>query len=420
MTTTSVPDSLAPARRRPRALPLLLGLGALLLAACGGDGGHGGTPTDSTVAEPTVEARAVWLSRYDYSTQAQLVALIDSAAAAHFNIVWFQARGNGDAWYTPGLEPWGRQLTGTLGVDPGWDPLAVAIQRAHAHGLARHAGLNVGPGWVEDGSGNPLPMPESTPRHAFLVHPDWIYKSQVGNRIPDGGYELFSPGAAGYRTFVARIAADVVRRYPALDGIHLDYIRYPYVAASSWDSASLAAFAAADSPGTIDQFRRDLVTDIVRQVRDSIVAVRASVRLSAATWGIFDLPTGWPNYATGYFDCLQDSRGWAASGIIDALVPMVYYPIAPRYGAPLDFAYLADEHVRATPNRHVYVGLDIEHDALAGNGAAMVKEINRARFAGAKGVSVFSAQILQKNNWWHVLPETVFKKVATVPGMAWK
>ena len=85
------------------------------------------------------------------------------------------------------------------------------------------------------------------------------------------------------------------------------------------------------------------------------------------------------------------------------------------------FAYLADNHARASVNgRQTYIGLDIENDSLSSNGALMVAEINRARYAGAQGVSVFSAQIMARNNWWHILPQTVFKKKATVPPMSWK
>ncbi len=428
MTMMSVQHPIAPitpgriGRSCSRARSLLAGLTAALLAACGGDGSpttppDGKPPVDSTVPEPTVEARAVWLSRYDYSTQAQLLALIDSAAAANFNLVYFQARGNGDAWYTPGLEPWGRQLTGTLGGNPGWDPLAVAVERAHAKGLELHAWLNVTPGWVESG-GQPLAMPQTTPPHAFLVHPDWIYKSPTGRRLADGTYELFTPAAAGYRSFVAAIAADLVRRYQ-VDGIHLDYIRYPYATSDYTDSLSLVQWQALANPGNFDDYRRSLITDIVRLVNDSIRSARPAARFSAAVWGVYNRVAGWNN-AGGYEDRLQPARDWAAQGIIDALVPMVYWPITASYGQRLDFAYLADDHVKAVKNRHVYIGLDIENDDISTNGALMAREINRARYAGAVGISVFSAQILQKNNWWHVLPQTVFKKKATVPTMSWK
>lgn len=416
---------LMPARSRPtpsgrafRACALLPLVAAVLLASCGSDSPtETKPPGDSIVPEPAVEARALWLSRYDYSTQAQLLALIDSAASANFNIIYFQARGNADALYQPGLEPWFRSLSGgSLGVDPGWDPLGVAIQRAHMRSMELHAWLNVTTAWA-----TVYPLTESVPRHQLLVHPDWGLRDTLassGKLLADGTSQLFSPAAAGYRAHVARVAADIVRRYP-VDGIHLDYIRYPYQ--EWWDRVSLDAWNASGRTLSWDDFRRAAVTDIVQQVHDSMKAARPAARLSAATWGLYQNPAGWTGVATGYYGRLQDARGWANKGIIDALVPMVYWPIKPSYGQRLDFAYLADDHARASVNgRHTYIGLDIENDSLKTNGSLMAAEINRARFAGAKGVSVFSAQILARNNWWHVLPQTVFRKKATVPAMSWK
>ncbi|HEX9107458.1 MAG TPA: family 10 glycosylhydrolase [Longimicrobiales bacterium] len=410
-------SSLAPSRRALRTCAFLV-LAAVPLAACGGDSPtETKVPNDSILPEPTVEARALWLSRYDYSTQAQLQALIDSAYSAHFNIIYLQVRGNADALYVPGLEPWFRSLSGgTLGQNPGWDPLQVAVQRAHSYGMELHAWCNVTTAWATS-----YALTESIPRHQLLVHPEWALRDTIpssGKLLVDGTSQLFSPAADGYRTHVARVAADIVRRY-AVDGIHLDYIRYPYQ--DWWDKVSLDAWNASGRKLAWDDFRRAAVTDIVKQVYDSIRAVRPAARLSAATWGIYQNTGFWSGVATGYEGRLQDSRGWANLGIIDALVPMVYWHITPTYRQKLDFAFLADDHAKASVNgRHTYIGLDIENDSLSTNGSQMVAEINRARFAGAQGVSVFSAQIMARNNWWHVLPQTVFKKRATVPPMAWK
>src|SRR5687768_10786335 len=95
-------------------------------------------------AQPAAgEMRGIWVTRFAWSTQPQLEAIIDRAAAANFNAVFVQIRGEGDAYYQSSVAPWSRRLTGVLGRDPGWDPLQVAIDRAHSHGMELHAYFNV-------------------------------------------------------------------------------------------------------------------------------------------------------------------------------------------------------------------------------------------------------------------------------------
>jgi uncharacterized lipoprotein YddW (UPF0748 family) len=56
--------------------------------------------------------------------------------------VVLQVRPESDALYASALEPWSRYLTGTQGEDPGYDPLAYAVEQAHARGLELHAWFN--------------------------------------------------------------------------------------------------------------------------------------------------------------------------------------------------------------------------------------------------------------------------------------
>ena len=83
----------------------------------------GGTPQ---------EMRALWITRWDFHTRDDISVIADKAAEANFNALFFQVRGNADALYSSQLEPWSSRLSGTLGVDPGWDPLALAVEEAHA------------------------------------------------------------------------------------------------------------------------------------------------------------------------------------------------------------------------------------------------------------------------------------------------
>ncbi|HSL69247.1 MAG TPA: family 10 glycosylhydrolase [Longimicrobiales bacterium] len=376
-------------------------------------------PPPDTTRSPTVEARGLWVTRFDWRTAEEVRALVDSAAAAHFNILYFQVRGNADAFYRPGLEPWGARLTGTLGADPGWDPLEVAVRQAHAHGIELHAWLNAFYGYPSSASA-PL---ATDPPHALSQHPDWWMVDLIGQPITDESGRWLSPASDGARTRLAAVAADLARRY-LLDGVHLDFVRYPF--SMPVDSLSQAEWlkARTSNPAlTLDGYRRTAVADAVRLVRDSLNRARASARLSAAVWGIYQNTRAWAAVSTGYDDRLQDPRAWATAGLLDAIAPMVYWPIATSYGARTDFAFLADDHAAAINQRHVYIGITLEHMIRTGQPfrtTELIAEIERVRDAKAEGVVILSAALLRQQNLWRLLGSGPFRRVASVPAMPWR
>lgn len=408
------------ARRRAAFAALLF---ALLHAGCSDGGGitpppPPPPPPNNEVPSPPQEARALWISRFDWADETQLRDLVTRAANANFNIVFVQVRGRADAFYRSSLEPWGhRPPAFTLGRDPGWDPLAVAVEHGRSRGVEVHAWINALVGWCTRDA-----IPETSPRHILLVHPEWRMVSQAGDDFVDN-CTWISPGPAAARTHVARVAADIVRNY-AVDGVHLDYIRYPYTS-YSYDAASLAAYdqARAAQPGLgYDEFRRRLINATVAEVHDSINAVRRTARLSAAVWGVYRNTAGWSNIASGYDARLQDSWGWTQAGIIDAIVPMIYWNIK-EPGARLDFGWLADDFARGVTNRHVYIGMGVYApgvDATFCVGCDVVAQIYRARRAGGQGVSVYSAQLVRGANLWDAIAAGPFRTKVPVPAMPWK
>jgi uncharacterized lipoprotein YddW (UPF0748 family) len=356
------------------------------------------------VVQPSVETRAVWITRFDYADAASLEQLIDRIAEAGFNTLYFQARVNADALYEPALEPWAPRFTGRVGADPGWDPLGTAIRRGARHDLQVHAWLNAFPGW----SGSP-PTEPTRPEHARTAHPDWFMADTLGRPLPNPATQWLSPAHPAVRSRLAAVAADVARRYPVA-GIHLDFIRYP--APDPADSLALRGHAAARAQEptlTLDEYRRRAVTSAVRETRDSLRSARPGAQLSTAVWGIYRAPQGWTGVSTGYEDRLQDARAWAAQGLVDAVVPMVYWPMRETYGERLDFAYLVDDHVRGLTGSRVFIGITLE---TVREPQALQRHIERARQAGADGVVLLSARLLAEHDLWAELARGPFRSPA--------
>jgi uncharacterized lipoprotein YddW (UPF0748 family) len=391
----------------------LAALLALSAAACGKDATRPEPPVDpDEVPSPAREGRALWISRFDWAGRDELVALIDSAAAANFNLIYFQARGRADAYYQPGLEPWAhRPPAFVLGRDPGWDPLGVAIQRAHSRGLELHVWVNALIGWCGSEA-----IPETSPRHVLLQHPEWKMVDQNGGTVGEG-CNFLTPGDPKVRSWLAAVVADIARRYP-IDGMHLDYIRYPD-RSFSFDSLTLKSWELArqtDPALNFDEHRRRLVTAAVREVRDSLSAARRAMPLSAAVWGIYKNTRGWSGVSTGYDSRFQDSRDWLNQGIIDVIAPMIYWPIKPTYGDRLDFAYLADEFASLPGAGRVYVGMGSEFPPESFcMGCDPVKQIYRARKAKAEGVSVYSGQTVRYLGRWGAIRAGPFKARVPIP-----
>jgi len=139
--------------------------------------------------------------------KAELIAILDKAVAIRLNAVVLQVRPMCDALYASKLEPWSEYLTGTLGKDPGYDPLEFAVREAHARGLELHAWFQPVPGASQVGN---LADPAQSSRQQ-APRPGKAY----------GTHYWLNPTHAEVAEHTLAVILDVVKRYD-LDGIHMD------------------------------------------------------------------------------------------------------------------------------------------------------------------------------------------------------
>jgi uncharacterized lipoprotein YddW (UPF0748 family) len=374
----------------------------------------------------TTEARALWISRFDWGSPplraARLDYLLDRAADAGFNIIFFQVRAMGDAYYAPGLEPWAYRLTGTtsasLGRDPAWDPLAHAIRAAHSRGLELHAYVNVYSIW-ECGRGQP---PHTLPEHPFWslgadgswrVHATRAsgprpMSESTGGEVSCHEYVWGSPGVERINAHNLAVIQDIVTRY-AVDGIHLDRVRYPG-RQYSHDPETLAAWQACNPPMSREDWQRSQISAWVAQVRGLMRAIRPAARLSAAVWFTYR-KTPAMNFPTsqGYHDYFQDSHRWLVEGSLDALVPMIYGPTFD--GDIRKWRACADSHAGLTGQGQVWLGVGGSVAPFEG----IMDRIDYARGIGTQGVAVYSAGGLEQRGYWERLKTGPFRQLAIVP-----
>jgi len=348
------------------------------------------------------EARYAWFSRYEWNDRQDIEDEIANVADCNMNGVLFQVRGEADAFYISAWEPWSH----LLGNDyPGYDPLAVAIHEAHRQGLELHAYINAMPMWGQSFS-------PASDRHIWNAHPDWVMvdasDSAMSPTDPTYAYAFASPGIPQFREHLNRVIMDIATHYD-VDGIHLDYIRYPGTA-YSYDDSSLARFEReyGCGPDTCTGywalFRRDLVTEVVEAAYDSVTALKPWVKLSAAVWGIFN---------TGYTSYYQDSHAWLEDGIIDFNCPMIYTDNT------TDFSNRLSSHATNKYGRHVYGGIGVYLPDVTPQIAET--EIGICRSQGVEGQALFAAADLYGS-----LKDSLigtggpYASPADLPAMAWK
>lgn len=309
---------------------------------------------------PKREMRAVWIAtvaNIDWPSndsltveqqQKEMIELLDLVKAYHMNTVVFQIRPCADAFYNSPYEPWSQWLTGQQGKapDPFYDPLEFAIAECRKRGIDVHVWLNPYRA-VRDTAKN-----TTVANHISNVHPERFLT--YGNTL------YFNPGLQEARDFVARVVSDIVRRYQ-VDAIHMDDYFYPYRIAKKEfpDDRTFAEFPRGFSPEQREDWRRDNVNLIIKQLHDSIRSIKPWVEFGISPFGVWRNiekdPAGSLTQAgqTNYDDLYADILKWQKEGWIDYVVPQIYWQIGKKVA---DYAILADWWSRNSYGCPVYVG----------------------------------------------------------------
>ena len=187
----------------------------------------------------------------------------------------------------------------------------------------------------------------------------WVARLRAQGRLlrGEGGKTLnwLDPAQEANAELELSALRELVRNYP-VDGVHLDYIRYP---------TGLPR-------GTV---RRDAITAFVRRAHDELKAIRPGLKLSAAVWGAY------PSCAASVG---QDWAPWLKEGLVDFLCPMDYS------GDRFRFAALLGQQLALPGARgRIYPGIGVSADESQLRADQVIDQILAARESGATGFSLF-------------------------------
>jgi uncharacterized lipoprotein YddW (UPF0748 family) len=385
-----------------------------------------GTPFRAEAPEQT---RALWVTRTTLTSADSIRQMVLAANAGGFNTLLVQVRGRGDAYYNGTLEPRAAELAGK----PDFDPLATVLEQAHAAGLKVHA-------WVAVNLvSSSVTLPASRD-HVIYRAPEWLmvprelaaemkkvdlrspaYLGQLArwtrahNTQVEGLYT--SPLHPAAQDHTAAVIGEIAAKY-AVDGIHLDYVRFPNED-FDYSPSALAAFkqaivpdltarqkqdaAAREAldplaypnlfPSQWNDFRRSRLTTLVTKIRAAVKQARPGAILSAAVV---------PDAQVAFDSRLQDWRGWLEHSLLDVIAPMAYTTEADTFQKQIAAAraYAGSrpvwagigayqlspaqtlQHIAAANKLGVAGVILFSYESIAAppNGAGSVSEIGRAAF----------------------------------------
>lgn len=383
-------------------------------------------------AASSEQTRALWVTRTTLTSPDAIRQMVGAAQAGGFNTLLVQVRGRGDAYYNSTLEPRANELL----AKPSFDPLATVLEEAHASGMKVHA-------WVAVNLvSSSVTLPASRD-HIIYRAPEWLmvprelaaemkkvdlrspaYLGQLArwtrahSSIVEGLYA--SPLHLAAQDHTAAVIAEIAAKYP-IDGVHLDYVRFPNED-FDYSPSAIEQFKTAILPNLTERerkeaaareqldpaaypnlfpsrwndFRRERLTTLVIKIRTAVKTARPGVVVSAAVV---------PDAQVAFDSRLQDWRGWVEQSLLDVLCPMAYTTDADTFQkqiaaarafsgskpvwagigayqltAPQTLAHIAAANKLGAAGVILY-----SYDALTAppNGAGSISELGRAAFGSS-------------------------------------
>ena len=330
------------------------------------------------------DSRTLFVNRFEYGfNTSSITTIMQNAADLGITDVMFQVRGRADAFYDSNFEPLAN------GLSASFDPLQTAIDAAHARGIKLHAWLNATPMWNTTVIDPPA-------GHIFnQTDPSFRLTDINGNVEPQAGWSNYSsvnPVLPEVHTHINQVVNDISTNY-AVDGIHLDYIRY--IPGPSFDrlphdplshqifqtATGLDGSNAANATAYRD-FVKGRITDLVASVKQTVDAAEVgtgrTMELTASVWRDPDV---------GESDYMQDYRTWLEQDLLDVAMPMIYLN-ASNDGVLFNPNLL--NTLRIPTNSRVSPTLGVYLHTASGGGVELTKsQLDRAYLAGSDGITLY-------------------------------
>ena len=361
--------------------------------------------------------------------KADLIAYLEACKTANLNSVCFQVRPMCDSFYKSSYEPWSSYLSGSRGTDPGWDPLAFAVQEAHKRGLRIDA-------WV-----NPY-------RYSKFSTQPWAGESWSNAKDAEarkhlltyGGVSILDPAQQWTIDRIVNVCVEIITKYD-VDGLVFDDYFYPEKIPTSSSAGDYSEWKNSGTSLGFGDWRRDNVNRMVKAVYAAVqqhrpdcsfgispAGVSCSDAAVAKKHGVEPIPRGSDWQYNGIF---SDPVQWLEDKSIDYISPQIYWsttnPLAPYIPLTQWWSKVANQFGRHHYASHYNTS---ESVLTPGNSASYIQMLyqisaNRSNtLNNAPGSIFFSAKCLKDGDWGNsfanYVAQNIYTHKAIPPAMTWK
>ena len=361
--------------------------------------------------------------------KADLIAYLEACKTANLNSVCFQVRPMCDAFYKSSYEPWSSYLSGSRGTDPGWDPLAFAVQEAHKRGLRIDA-------WV-----NPY-------RYSKFSTQPWAGESWSNAKDAEarkhlltyGGVSILDPAQQWTIDRIVNVCVEIITKYD-VDGLVFDDYFYPEKIPTSSSAGDYSEWKNSGTSLGFGDWRRDNVNRMVKAVYAAVqqhrpdcsfgispAGVSCSDAAVAKKHGVEPIPRGSDWQYNGIF---SDPVQWLEDKSIDYISPQIYWSTTNRDAPYIPLTQWWSKVANQFGRHHYASHYNTSESVLTpGNAASYIQMLyqisaNRSNtLNNAPGSIFFSAKCLKEGSWGstfaNYVAQNIYTHKAIPPAMTWK
>ncbi|MCL1934622.1 MAG: family 10 glycosylhydrolase [Candidatus Azobacteroides sp.] len=365
-------------------------------------------------AQPKTEIRAVWLTvnygldwprkpfqnEKDIERQKdELNRILDQLQEIHINMVFFQTRIRGDVIYPSEIESRSEYVKSVYATAD-YDPLSYAIEACHQRGIECHAWFVV------------YPLGSEAMNKKFNRTFSAFNRNHLTKTFKKEVY--LDPGNPQTDAYILSLIKEIVSTYD-IDGIHLDYIRYPEASDGFPDKDTYRLYGAGKNK---DDWRRENINRLVYAIYDTVKSLKPWVQVSSSVVGMYKEIQGCDRrHWTAYSSVFQDPVDWLSKGKHDFIVPMNYY------SGKLFYPFVQD-WVSKSGERFVVPGLgafQMDRKESGWDASVLYDQVNFSREAKTQGNAFFRAAYIlnNSNQFGEGLRSRFYRTPALLPPLTW-